>query len=66
MTSGVGLGELCSILAVLCYAPMLVKATFMLQPQAYNAHTMLMNIIDSLPLGIHSSDLMVITKWLCV
>ena len=71
VTFPLGLGGLCSILAVLCYAPMLVKTTIMLQPQAYYAHTMLMNIINSLHLavGTHpfiqvTSCLVVITKWL--
>ena len=43
-----GSGGLCSILAVFA---MLLKTTFMLQPHAYYAHTMLMNIITLLHLA---------------
>ena len=42
----VGLGGLCSKIPILCYAPMPVKTTIMLQPQVYCAHNMLMNNIN--------------------
>ena len=57
-----GLGGLCSKLAVLYYAPMLIKTTIMLQPQAYCAHTMLINIINLLhPAPMHA--FIRVTSW---
>ena len=54
------------MLNISCIMLMLVKTTIMLQPQAYYAHTMLMNIINLLHPHIHFSDLVAITKWLGV
>ena len=43
---GIGLGGVCSKIPLLCYAPMPVKTTIMLQPHVYYAHNMLMNNIN--------------------